>query len=55
MAAFEIMPRIATEICGAISGSHCSCADGMKHVVMLHQMTHNYRTHLIIEANDFYT
>jgi len=31
MAAFEIMPQIATEICGAISGFYCSCADGMKH------------------------
>lgn len=55
MAALEITLQIATEICGAISGFHCSYADGMKHVVLLHQMTHNYGTHLLIEANDFYT
>jgi len=55
MAAFEITPQIATEICDAMSAFHYSCADGMKHVVLLYQMTHNYGTHLITEANDFYT
>jgi hypothetical protein len=36
----DIAPQIATEICGAMSEFNCSCVDGLKHVVLLHQTQH---------------